>query len=66
MRLKIIICLLLGGITLAIYCPARHFDLIFYDDPEFLTSVDVIHHGITWVGIKWALTSTWYWQTGTR
>ena len=33
MRRNFFICLLLAGITLAIYWPARHYDCIYFDDP---------------------------------
>jgi len=37
MRRDLFICLLLAGITLAIYWPARNFDLYRVDDQVFLT-----------------------------
>src|ERR1700722_898762 len=56
MRLKIFICLLLAGVTVAVYWPARHFDLIYYDDPYFLLTTDVAQ-GLNWTGIDWAMTA---------
>ena len=57
MRLNIFVCLLLAGVTMVIYWPVRQYDIVYYDDPAFLTYVDVLHQGISWAGIKWALTS---------
>jgi len=55
MRLKVFICLLLAGITLAIYWPANQFTLLFYDDGSFLQSPQVAA-GISPEGINWAMT----------
>jgi protein O-mannosyl-transferase len=54
MRLKIFICLLLAGVTVAIYWPARHFDYIFDDDLLFLQNEGT---GLNWPSLKWAMTS---------
>ena len=56
MRLRTFICFLLAAVTLAIYWPARHFDLIYYDDPYFLLTTDVAQ-GLNWTGIDWAMTA---------
>jgi tetratricopeptide (TPR) repeat protein len=56
MRRNILICLLLAGITLGIYWPVRHFDLIYFDDPLVLQDCPEVQAGLTWVSIKWALT----------
>ena len=37
MRREFFICLLLAGVTLAIYWPARHYGIIYFDDPLFVT-----------------------------
>jgi Flp pilus assembly protein TadD len=55
MRLKIFICLLLAGVTLAIYWPARHFGIVYYDDPLFVTETPEINAGLTWHSLWWAL-----------
>jgi tetratricopeptide (TPR) repeat protein len=57
MRRNFFICLLLAGITLAIYWPARHFDVIYYDDPLFVTDNPEIANGISWHSFIWAMTS---------
>ncbi len=53
MRLRIFISLLLAGVTLAIYWPARHFDLIYFDDPFYLLIPEVAK-GLNGDGINWA------------
>jgi hypothetical protein len=55
MRLKIFICLLLAGVTLAIYWPARHFGIVYFDDPLFVTDNVEINAGLTWHSLWWAL-----------
>ena len=57
MRRKFSICLLLAGVTLAIYWPARHFDVVYYDDPLFVTDNAEIQSGVNWQSFKWAMTS---------
>ena len=57
MRLKIFICLLLAGVTLALYWPARHYGVICFDDPLFVTDNGEINAGLTWHSLRWALTS---------
>jgi hypothetical protein len=44
----------LAGVTLALYWPARHFDVILYDDPQFLFTTP----GVSWASLRWAMTST--------
>jgi hypothetical protein len=55
MRLKIFICLLLAGVTLAIYWPARHYGMVDFDDPLFVTDDEEITSGLTWHSLWWAL-----------
>jgi tetratricopeptide (TPR) repeat protein len=57
MRRNLVICLLLAGLTLALYWPVRSFDLIFFDDPLLLTTCPEIQAGLTWASVKWAFTS---------
>ena len=55
MRLKITIGLLLAGITLALYWPVRNFDLVQYDDPQFLTENPEIQSGLNGHSLAWAM-----------
>ena len=55
MRRNLFICLLLAGITLAIYWPVRHYGMVYYDDPLFLTENAEITSGLNWHSLWWAL-----------
>ena len=55
MRRNLFICLLLAGITLAIYWPVRHYGMVYYDDPLFLTENAEINSGLNWHSLWWAL-----------
>ena len=57
MRRNIFIALLLAGITLALYWPAGRFDLVYFDDPLFVTENPEINCGITGHSLVWACTS---------
>lgn len=62
MRLRIFICLLLGGITLAIYWPARHFEAIYYDDLYFADVPSLtpgIGHSLAWAMTE-VLAANWH------
>lgn len=54
-RRTFFICLLLAGITLAIYWPATGFDFTNYDDPDYILLNTPVQHGLTWPGVLWAL-----------
>jgi Flp pilus assembly protein TadD len=56
MRRNLFIGLLLAGITLAIYWPVRHFDLVYFDDPLVLTDCPQVQAGLTWASLQWAMT----------
>jgi tetratricopeptide (TPR) repeat protein len=55
MRLKIAISLLLAGVTLAIFWPARHFEMIDFDDAQFI-NIDTAMR-LNWQGLAWAMTA---------
>jgi tetratricopeptide (TPR) repeat protein len=55
MRRQLFICLLLAGITLAIYWPVRHYGIIYYDDPFFISETPEINAGLNWHSLWWAL-----------
>jgi protein O-mannosyl-transferase len=57
MRLKVFICVLLAGVTLMIYWPARHYGIVFYDDPLFVMDNPEINAGLTWHSVWWAVSS---------
>jgi tetratricopeptide (TPR) repeat protein len=58
MRRNFFICLLLAGITLAIYWPARNYDIVYYDDTLFVTENPEITAGLNWHSFEWAMAST--------
>ena len=55
MRRNLFICLLLAGVALAIYWPARHYGVVYFDDPLFVTDNEEINAGLTWHSLWWAL-----------
>jgi len=57
MRRNILIALFLAGITLALYWPAGQYDLIYFDDPLFVTESPEINSGITAHSLAWAATT---------
>src|ERR1039458_8820300 len=57
MRRNIFICLLLAGVTLAIYWPVRHYGIVNFDDPLLVTKSAEIQSGLNWHSFWWALSS---------
>jgi Flp pilus assembly protein TadD len=55
MRRNIFICLLLAGVTLAIYWPVRNYGIVYYDDPLFISETPEINAGLNWHSLWWAL-----------
>jgi tetratricopeptide (TPR) repeat protein len=55
MRRQLFICLLLAGVTLAIYWPVRNYGIVYYDDPLFVTENAEINSGLNWHSLWWAL-----------
>jgi protein O-mannosyl-transferase len=56
MRRILFICLLLAGVTLAIYWPARNYDIVYFDDPLFVTDKPGTASGLNWHSLVWAMT----------
>ena len=54
------ICLVLAGLTVAVYAPVRHFAFLNYDDPAYVTDAPIVQAGLTREGFVWA------WTTGQR
>lgn len=54
-----LIALLLALTTLLVYLPAAHFGFVNYDDPYYVTENSVVQNGLTWAGIRWALTTVY-------
>ena len=57
MRRNWFICLFLAVVTLAIYWPVRHYDIIYYDDPLFTTDNAMVKSGLNWHSLAWAFSS---------
>ena len=57
MRRNLIICLLLAGITLAVYWPVVGYDYVRYDDPLFFLDVPEVQSGLNWHSFIWAWSS---------
>lgn len=55
MRLKTVISLLLAGVTLAIFWPARHFEMVDFDDAQFI-NIDTAMK-LNWPGLVWVMTA---------
>ncbi len=49
-----LVCLLLAGVTLAIYWPVRRHAFINYDDPLYITENPHVQAGLTRPGLAWA------------
>jgi hypothetical protein len=56
MRRNYFIALALAALTLALYWPVRGFDLVYWDDPQVMTDCPAAQAGLSWTGLKWALT----------
>ncbi len=55
---NIVLCLLLAGITLALYNPVSRHPFVNYDDDRYVTENPHVRSGLTWSTVSWALTST--------
>jgi tetratricopeptide (TPR) repeat protein len=47
----------LVGLTLAVYASVWHAEFVRFDDPDYVTQNPQVTAGLTWDGIKWALTT---------
>ena len=56
--LKIILCVLLGAVTIALYSPVLWHSFVVLDDRDYVTANAHIHDGLSWRTIQWAFTST--------
>lgn len=50
----LLICLLLGAITLGLYWPAHSFDFLRFDDNDYVTQNTQIQSGLTREAVAWA------------
>lgn len=52
--------LLLAVGTLAVYCQVCRFDFTNYDEPEYIYQNPIVCHGLTWPGVVWAFSTTYF------
>ncbi len=57
-KLKTVLCLLLAGVTIALYGPVIGHSFVKWDDQPYVTANLHIRGGLGWNTIKWAFTST--------
>ena len=56
-NLKTVLCVLLAGVTIALYSPVLGHSFVVLDDREYVTANSHIHGGLDWNTIKWAFMS---------
>src|ERR1039457_3633208 len=57
-KLNAVLCVLLAGVTIALYSPVIGHSFVVLDDREYVTANPHIHGGLGWNTIKWAFRST--------
>ena len=55
---KALLCVLLAGVTMALYSPVLGHSFVVYDDEGYVTANPHIHDGLAWSTVKWAFTTT--------
>ncbi len=50
--------LLLAALTLAVFWPVTRHAFLTYDDDAYLTANPQVRDGLSWSGVRWALTAT--------
>ncbi|HEY5043831.1 MAG TPA: tetratricopeptide repeat protein [Verrucomicrobiae bacterium] len=53
-KLRGLICLALGLVTLLLYLPVLHHGFVEYDDQQYVTDNPLVQAGLTWRGFIWA------------
>ncbi len=54
---KWFVCLLLAVAVLALFWPALRCGFVSYDDPEYVSSNQMVQRGLNWQSLRWALTT---------
>ena len=61
---KVVLAVLLAVATVALYFPVHNHPFVNYDDSLYVTENDQVQAGVTWLTVKWAITSfavgTWH------
>jgi hypothetical protein len=55
--LLIALSFVLIGLAMMVYWPAREFDFVRIDDPDYVWSNPITQQGLTWEGFRWAFTT---------
>ncbi len=53
----VLLCLLLAGVTLAVYWPVVHGDFLYLDDPDYFMANPHVQGGLTPDNVAWAFTT---------
>ena len=53
-RRTILICLILAGVTLALYWPLTSHDFVSYDDGIYIVENPHVNTGLSWPNVAWA------------
>ena len=57
-NLNAVLCVLLAGVTIALYLPVIGHSFLILDDHDYVTANPHVHDGLSWSTFKWAFTST--------
>jgi tetratricopeptide (TPR) repeat protein len=52
-----LVCLGLALAILAAYSPLWHAGFVSFDDNDYVTSNDMVQHGLSWAGVVWAFST---------
>ena len=52
-----LVALALAALTVANFAAVRRFDFVRFDDPDYVTHNPEVTAGLTWSGLRWAMTS---------
>jgi tetratricopeptide (TPR) repeat protein len=53
----VLVCLVLGLLTVAAYWPVARNGFINFDDPDYVSSNQMVQAGLTWDSVRWAFAS---------
>jgi tetratricopeptide (TPR) repeat protein len=54
---RLLICILLAAVTLAVYLPVRNYEFLHYDDDVYVTDNTAVKSGLSRQGVEWAFTT---------
>ena len=58
-RLRLLLALVLAAVACWLFWPAVHHDFLHYDDGSYVFENPNVQQGLTWSGIRWALTTVY-------